>query len=323
MSTVTYRPATLDDAQLASDVMTAAYPSLPQDPVLIRYHWQNPRLDYDYTRFLAYRDARAIAFIGTVHAPWEKLPDRNCEVEVWLDKAEHSGEMLESMYQWIGAKAVAGGAKLLFSYCGEDEPDVLAVHEALGYERARTENAWELDLASRRAVIVSEAAEARVRMESQGILMLTVDAWGDPRATRKLFDLNTRTTPDVPHTLAYVPERYEDFETRLRTPDRRLDRYWVALDGDRPVALSYLRFPPVRGKIWTGFTCTDPGYRGRGIARAVKLQGLAQAVELGVREVFTDNDAENAPMLHINERLGYVRRPGFVEHHKRVDSSSA
>jgi len=33
--------------------------------------------------------------------------------------------------------------------------------------------------------------------------------------------------------------------------------------------------------------------------------------------------AENAPMLHINETLGYVRRPGFVEHHKRVRESGA
>ncbi len=87
--------------------------------------------------------------------------------------------------------------------------------------------------------------------------------------------------------------------------------------------MSYLKFPPVRGTIWTGYTCTHPDYRGRGIARAVKLQSLAQAAQLGVPVLRTDNDAENAPMLHINESLGYVRRPGWVEHHKRVRTSSA
>jgi RimJ/RimL family protein N-acetyltransferase len=323
VSKVSYKPATLDDAELASDVMTSAYPSLPQDPVITRYRWENPRLGYEYTRFLAYRGGRAIAFIGTVHAPWTKLADRHSEVEVWLDKAEHTGEMLESMYRWVEAAAVAGGAKLLLSYCGEDEPDVLAVHEALGYERARTEKVWQLDLSSRGSTLLKEASDARARMDSQRIRMLTVDAWDDPRATRKLFDLNERTVQDVPHTLPIVPEQYEDFQSRLRAPDRRLDRWWVALDDDRPVAMSFLKFPPVRGPIWTGFTCTDPEYRGRGIARAVKLQSLAQAVELGVRTVSTDNDSENAPMLHINETLGYVRRPGFVEHHKRVEETDA
>ena len=82
--------------------------------------------------------------------------------------------------------------------------------------------------------------------------------------------------------------------------------------------MSYLKYPPVRGDVWTSYTCTDPGYRGRGLARGIKLQTLAQAVELGVPLVYTANDSENAPMLRINETLGYRARPGFVEHHKRV-----
>jgi RimJ/RimL family protein N-acetyltransferase len=124
----------------------------------------------------------------------------------------------------------------------------------------------------------------------------------------------------VPHTLPIVTEAFEDFERRVRAPDRRDDRWWIACDGDRVIAMSYLKYPPVRGTVWTGFTCADREYRGRGVARAVKLQSLAQAVVLGVPEVQTDNDSENAPMLHINETLGYERRPGWVEHHKRVES---
>jgi RimJ/RimL family protein N-acetyltransferase len=93
---------------------------------------------------------------------------------------------------------------------------------------------------------------------------------------------------------------------------------WIALLADQPVAMSFLKFPPVRGRVFTGFTCSDRDHRGRGIARAVKLQTLAQAFELGVTAVYTDNDSENAPMLHINETLGYQLRPGLVEHLKRV-----
>jgi GNAT superfamily N-acetyltransferase len=155
-------------------------------------------------------------------------------------------------------------------------------------------------------------------MDGEGITLQTVAEWADPDKLQKLHELNQVTVQDVPHSLPILPEAFEDFTRRANAPDRRHDRWWVARDGDQAVAMSFLKFPPVRGTVWTGFTCTHPGYRGRGIARAVKLQSLAQAVQIGVPMVCTDNDAENAPMLHINEALGYVRRPGFVEHHKRV-----
>jgi RimJ/RimL family protein N-acetyltransferase len=318
VSAVTYRAATLEDATAASDVMASASPLFVLDAVMTRFRWENPRLGYAYTRFLAYRDGHAIAFLGTVHAPWEKLPDRHCEIEVWLDRSLHSRGLVDELYTWIEREAIDQGARLLLTYCGQDEPEILAALEGRGYTRERTEKLWELDLRTHGAALIEQAAEARARMEREGIRLLTVADWHDPAALPKLFELNERTVQDVPHSLPIVREQFDDFEKRVHAPDRSLDRWWIGVDGDRPVAMSFLKFPPVRGTVWTGYTCTDRQYRGRGIARAVKLQTLAQAAELGVPLVRTDNDSENAPMLHINEKLGYVRRPGFVEHHKRV-----
>ncbi|HEX2646498.1 MAG TPA: GNAT family N-acetyltransferase [Candidatus Dormibacteraeota bacterium] len=321
MQPITYRAASLDDAALASDLMTASYPPLPQDPVITRYHWENPRHGYEFGRYIAERDGRGIGFLGWYHGPWAKLPNRHCEVEVWLDKAHLDDDVLQSMWAWIGDQAVAQGSRTLLAYCGEDEPEMLEALAALGYNRERAEKVWELDLAKHGARLTREAEAERLRMDGSGIRLLTVAGWDDADKLQKLFALNEQTIQDVPHSLPIVPEAFADFEKRAHAPDRRLDRYWIAVDGDRVIAMSYLKFPPVRGTVWTGFTCTDREYRGRGIARAVKLQSLAQAASLGVPVVCTDNDSENAPMLHINETLGYTRRPGFVEHHKRVESS--
>ncbi len=315
---VTYRAATLDDAALASDVMTAAYPDLPQDPVLTRYRWEHPRTGYDYARFLAVRGGRPIGYLGWVHGPWSKLPDRHCEVEAWLDRDAHDRDMLGEMWDWIGTKAVEEDARLLLAYSAEAEHDALDALASLGYERARSEKVWELDLRERGPGLIDEAASARAAIKGAGFRLLTVAEWNDPRKMEKLHELNSITVQDVPHTLTIVPEPFADFDRRAGAPDRRHDRWWIAVEGDRPMAMTYLKFPPVRGTVWTGYTCTHPDFRGRGIARAIKLQSLAQAAELGVPVVCTDNDAENAPMLHINERLGYHGRPGFVEHHKRV-----
>jgi RimJ/RimL family protein N-acetyltransferase len=53
------------------------------------------------------------------------------------------------------------------------------------------------------------------------------------------------------------------------------------------------------------FTGTMPGYRGRGLALAVKLGSIHWAAERGVTSMVTRNDDVNAPMLAINRRLGY------------------
>lgn len=319
VSAVTYRPAGLDDAELASDLMSAAYPAITQDPLMLRYRWKYPRSGFESRRFIAERERMPIGFVSWIHGPWAQVPDRHCEIEVWLDRKELDPGLLISMWQWISDRAIAEDSSLLLAYCGEDEPEMLESLACLDFKRERLEKVWELDLLRHGSRLVAEAEEIKETMSRQGILLASLAQWHDSEKLRKLHELDWLTRRDIPTSVPVVQESLEDFVRRTNGPDRPADRYWVALDGDRPVALSYLRFPPVRGTIWTGYTCSHADYRGRGIARAVKLQSLAQAVELGVPLVMTDNDAENAPMLHINERLGYVRRPGFVEHHKRVE----
>src|SRR5713101_1384178 len=318
MSDLTYRPAGIDDAELAADLMTASYPAMAQDPVITRVRWENPKRGFAYGRFVAERDGKPVAFLDWVHGPWEQVEDGHCEVSVYLDRAALDRELLIEMFTWIGGLAAAEQSRLLLAYCGEDEPEMLEALAALGYKRERIDRVWELDLKAHGSRLVGEAAEARDRMASGGIQPTTLAGWNDADRDRKLHQLNERTVQDIPHSLTIVREAFEDFEKRLNSPDRPHDRFWIALDGNRPVAMSYLKYPPVRGDVWTGYTCTDPGYRGRGLARGIKLQTLAQAVELGVPLVYTANDSENAPMLRINETLGYRARPGFVENHKRV-----
>jgi RimJ/RimL family protein N-acetyltransferase len=318
MGDLVYRPATLDDAALAADLMTAAYPRLPEDPIITRYRWERPRRGWSFGRFIAEMDARPIAFLDWLHGPPEQDPERHCEVSVYLDVAELDVDLLTSMWLWLAGQAEATGSQVLEGYCGEDEPEMLEAMARAGFQRDRQEKVWELDLMRHGARLIREARSAKATMATKGITLLTVAAWPDPDALTKLHVLDGATRNDLPSTFPHLPETFEDFARRVNSPDRPHDRWWIALDADRPVAMSYLKFPPVRGAVWTGYTASDREYRGRGIARAVKLQTLAQAAELGIPAVHTDNDSENAPMLHINEDLGYSSRAGFVSHLKRV-----
>jgi RimJ/RimL family protein N-acetyltransferase len=312
------RPATLDDAALAADLMTASYPVYAQDPVVTRYRWERSRRGWSVGRYIAELDGHPVAFLDWLHGPPEQDPERHCEVGVYLDAARLDVDLLSFLWRWVAEQAEMTGSEILEGYAGEDEPEMLEAMARTGFERDRREKVWELDLGQHGDRLRSEAHEARAKASADGIELSTVAGWTDPAALTKLHALDDVTRKDIPTTFPILPEAMEDFVRRASSPDRPPDRWWIALAGDRPVAMSYLRFPPVRGSVWTGYTCCDPEYRGRGIARTVKLQSLAQAAELGVPLVYTDNDAENATMLHINERLGYRSRPGLVGLLKRV-----
>src|SRR5712691_8142007 len=318
MPTLVCRPAGLEDAELASDLITASYPELPEDPVLKRYFWAHPRAEWRTGRFIAELDGEPVALIGWTHGPWVHVPARNCYVEVYLDQAKLGVELAVTLFERVAADAESDGAEVLEAQVVEDESEMIEALDRVGFERDRTERVWELDLSKHGRRLRAEAEAAKAKARAVGIEILTLAEWKGPELLRKLHALAELTRQDVPTSYPIPPQPFENFVERMNTPDRRRDRVWVASDAGNPVAFSFLRFPPVRGQVWTGYTCTHPDYRGRGLARGVKLQTLAQAAELGVPVVRTDNDAENAPMLHSNERLGYLRRPGFVEHHKRV-----
>jgi GNAT superfamily N-acetyltransferase len=318
VNTPTLRPAELSDAALAADLMTAAFPREPQDPVLTARRWHHPRSGWAHGRFIAESGETPIAYLEWQHGSWELLPERHCWAEVWLDRAHMDEELLTYLWRWLEASAAAAGARTLNAACGEDEPEMLKSLTGLGYTRERVERVWSLDLAAAGSRIKVEAGAARARAGAQGIELATLAAWHDPARFEKLHELNELTRRDIPHTQPILGQTLDDFMVRVGSPSTPADRWWLALDGAAPIAMSYLSYPPVRGVVWTNYTGTHPDYRGRGIARAVKLQSLAQAADLGVPEVRTDNDSENAPMLHINETLGYTRQPGYVSFVKRL-----
>ena len=45
-----------------------------------------------------------------------------------------------------------------------------------------------------------------------------------------------------------------------------------------------------------------------------KLETVMQAIALGVTRVRTENDGANAPILHLNADMGYVRIPGWIQY---------
>ena len=81
-------------------------------------------------------------------------------------------------------------------------------------------------------------------------------------------------------------------------------------DGEIVGTAGLQRDADIPDRAENALTAVLRGFRGRGIALALKQRTLAFAAESGIREVYTWTQQRNAEMRRLNERLGY--RPGGV-----------
>jgi GNAT superfamily N-acetyltransferase len=66
------------------------------------------------------------------------------------------------------------------------------------------------------------------------------------------------------------------------------------------------------------FTGVERAYRGRKVGLALKLLAIRYARACGASSMLTSNDSRNAPMLAINNKLGYKREPGIYNLERKL-----
>jgi RimJ/RimL family protein N-acetyltransferase len=315
-ATMQARPATLDDIATVVAIEAAFRPDEPLDPVVQRYEWETPEPGVTIERWIAELAGSPAGYGILFHTDWTLMTEKS--TFAWLGWRPESVAILPELLEFVERRARDMGTARLEVYCREDEEPLVAVLHAAGYRLDTLARVWELDLVGQRDRLLELTAASRAATATQGIDLRTLSQHQVEDPYRELYDAWMLARRDMPrsHEMTQIP--YELFRTWHHAPDIRADRTWVALDGHRIVGLSYLRYPPAGGRVWTGFTGTVGSHRGRGIARAVKMETLAQAIELGVESVRTDNDQRNAAMLHINEELGYTSRPAFADYEKEL-----
>lgn len=314
------RPATLDDAAFVADMWTAINPDSPEDPVLTRYWWEHPWDDGVWERYVALLDGRPVGFAAQGHPRWEDMPERWGRTQADLLPEARTAERHDALIAFAEACSAADGARRATLWAWETDPFKVASAQRRAFREKRRERFWELDLAAHRDRLLREAEATRARMREQGIRILTLAEDGDPERYEKLWRLSEEASQDTPRTVPWTPSPFSAFRSWLRNPGVREDRAWIARSGDEIVGISLLAYPPVRGIVVTEWTGTARSVRGRGVARALKYETVAQAIALGVDRVRTDNDFQNKPILHLNEAMGYEPRPEAIQFVKELAS---
>ncbi|MFJ9444481.1 GNAT family N-acetyltransferase [Kitasatospora sp. NPDC101235] len=148
-----------------------------------------------------------------------------------------------------------------------------------------------------------------------GIAVTTLATTRAPQAERQLYRLQGDTVADNPG----FADRLPDFDTWRAEAlgGEGFRAHWVLLaeHGRRIVAVTAVRATPDPHTGHVDHTAVERPWRGRGLARALKLHAARRLFDDGLRLLHTEVEAANAPMLAVNAALGYRPGPG---HHRTV-----
>ena len=313
------RPATLDDAELISNLEATRDPEAPPDPTLLRHWWLMADQFERAMRLIAVRDGEAIAFAGATHELWETDDKRYGTIRIGLRADEWTDQRYTQLVQTAEDWLREEGAATSVTRIREDFATDLDAMQRLGYRENRRMRISELDLAQRREQILETRERCRREMRDQGVTMGVLSEDGDHARYRKLHAMVIESEKDIPTTVPWRELTFDEWKTFwFSSPAVREDRWWVARQGDQIVGMSLLDTPVVRGIPWTAFTGTSRAVRGRGIARALKYESMGQAIELGYTRVRTNNDADNPAILRINAAMGYRPVAALIELHRAL-----
>jgi GNAT superfamily N-acetyltransferase len=122
----------------------------------------------------------------------------------------------------------------------------------------------------------------------------------------QVFEVDAESVLDEPGDDVIDAVEYEQWLSDYwEHPDLDLELGTAAVVDGRAVAVAYVMVDRESRRALNAYTGSLRAYRGRGLARLAKLGLMRRLAGLEIELVLTENDETNAPMLAINNRLGY------------------
>lgn len=244
-------------------------------------------------------------------------------IQIVVDPAFRNRGIGASLYDQALAFVREQGAEVVYCEVQERFPEALRFARHRGFAIHLHEVGAALDLPSldeRRFHGVLEAVEqSGIRISSLAQEGNTLDN------QRRLYEINRIAALDNPSSDGTFPS----FEVWLKlipgSADFQPAGQIVAIDTARAdgayigfSGVSYIAETNIAETLLTGVA---QGYRGRGIATALKLHVSRFAVAHGATQIVTRVNSKNRAMLAINAKLGFRVEPGFHELHLSLTSS--
>ena len=264
---------------------------------------------------------RAIAFLDAsdLNTTNFKMADV-CDFGITVDHAHRNQGIGTALYDLAFGFAQERGAKRMVTGFHEWTPDepAIAFLKGRGFAEQERETPSYLNLTkwdeSPFLASLGQAAAYGARIFSYD----TVEDSEDNR--RRLYELDVALIYDIPRRdeQPFTMEPFEDYvQSVIERPEWRPDLQLIAEKDGEWIGKCHVvpkQESPEVGMQW--LTGVLRAYRGHGLATALKVRTYERARAAGVTVMTTENHADNAPMLAINTKFGFIPEPSVVVYNK-------
>ncbi|WP_328774664.1 GNAT family N-acetyltransferase [Deinococcus aquaedulcis] len=225
-------------------------------------------------------------------------------------RQQGAGKQLWADAVQAGREAQASGLTLDVA---DDDPGSLAWGTRRGAVVKVHRFASELDLTAFDAAPFESSLE---RAAAQGVTFTDLEGAGDEDIERFLNFVADRLT-ETPDLRSHPRWPLAEVRRLLRLEASPRPDWWVLAVGPQGewLGTSILESFQRQNFGYNSLTAVVPEARGRGLALPLKLHVIARAQAAGLPLLRTNNHSGNAPMLAVNQRLGYQSRTGRFEVH--------
>jgi GNAT superfamily N-acetyltransferase len=211
----------------------------------------------------------------------------------------------------IDADLHAQGADKLWQMVRESLPDLVQVVERNGGRELIRTAPYTLDVANSTPIDLDPVLD---RLAERGLSIATLAELRecDPEWLAKLHVLHMSLSRDIPlpEDLFTTPDEFAEWVAD--SPTALPDAYFIVLDGERYVAQSFMQCGNTPDTLHQEVTGVLPGYRGCGIAQALKQLTIDYAQRHGFAQIVTWVESVNQTMGSINLKYGFTRGSGII-----------
>jgi GNAT superfamily N-acetyltransferase len=283
-----------DDADAAAALLREVAPGWLVTPAWLRFYAQALPTRARHRIWVAEARGELVGF-AEANLRWATTERGRGEVWVGVAPAARKSGIGHALYELTEEHL---DANLLDTEALEDEGVRFA--ERLGFHVSGSERYSELD---------PRAAELPEMEPPPGIEIVALrDVLDRPRDLHAVYAEAERDMPGI-YERDWLD--YEEWAAEtLASPLLDAELSQVVLEDGDVVSFALIAADRKGARAEHEMTGTLRSHRGRGLARLAKIAAIRACRGAGIARITTSNDATNAPMLAINDRLGY--RPTIV-----------